>query len=107
MTKRFLSGSAQTEVPVNPVCPNDRSLKSEPAELYPLTVLVSQPRPRVLFGPCFVVNNLTVSGFRKRFPPYLPPFISICMKTERSDAVENKPACPDTPPKAKAFSSCT
>ena len=62
MTKSFLSGSIQIEVPVKPVWPKEREEKSVPAE-EPSADFVSQPRARSEPGmPARRVKSSTVSA---------------------------------------------
>ena len=53
------------------------------------------------------VKVAIVSGVKIFADPRVPPSRYICAKRARSSAVLKRPAWPDTPPIAKAFSSCT
>src|SRR3989304_3120576 len=99
MAKSSRSGSIQSEVPVNPACPDEDGEKSAPAERGGDGV--SQPRARLLPATRFAlrVKSAMVSGFKRRRPPYAPPFNIICAKAPRLRAVENRPACGATPPR--------
>src|SRR5580704_10849145 len=97
-------GSIHNEVPVNPVWPNEPTGKRSP-RLLENGESMSQPNPRRACddgGCCGVVIFSTVSGER-----ILLPFSSAWANLDKSSAVENKPACPATPPMRRDVGSCT
>src|SRR5688572_32033939 len=102
MTNKLRSGSIQSDVPVNPVCPYARVLRYLPQ--LPSCPQVSQPSARVPSEAVLAVNSATALSDTTRTPFISPPFSIICANTARSLAVLNRPAWPATPPSANAFS---
>ena len=75
-TNILVAGSIHSDVPVNPVWPNEPSGSSSP-RFDENDESMSQPRPRTLRSPggvAGVVIFATVSGDRMRVPWYAPPF---------------------------------
>src|ERR1700751_4355833 len=98
-------------VPVKPICPK---LSGEQFFATGLSFLVSvsglsKHKPRRFLGQYkhFWVNSLTVFESNHCLPIYLPLSKYICIKTAKSVALANKPACPPTPPNKAAPGSCT
>src|SRR5262245_33497270 len=101
MTNVSLQGSIQTLLPVNPVCPKDPTGNKSP-RLDEYDVFTSHPMPRISGAGSRIelTIRLTEYGESMRTPPYWPSLRIIWQKMARSPAVENKPACPATPPMA-------
>src|SRR5204862_161277 len=70
---------------------------------------VSQPSARLEPGgrSWRRVNSATVSARTSYTLSHAPPFSSMAAKRAKSSALENNPACPETPSRRPAFSSCT
>src|SRR5580692_8949371 len=97
-------GSIQSEVPVNPVCPKDPTGKSSP-RLLEKGESMSHPKPcRTcdVGGCCGVVILSIINGER-----IVVPSSKAWANFAKSSAVENRPACPATPPMRRAVGSCT
>src|ERR1700674_857042 len=95
-------GSIHNEVPVNPVCPNDPTGNRSP-RLLENGESISQPNPcRTcdVGGCCGVVIFSTINADRMG-----PPFNNAWENFAKSSAVENRPACPATPPIRRAVGS--
>ena len=108
-TNTRVAGSIQSDVPVNPVWPNDPSGSNSP-RFAEYDESRSQPSPRTFGSPAGVAGDVmraTVSGDRMRVVPTAPPPSSMRQKSERSAAVLNRPAWPATPPMRRAVGSCT
>ena len=104
-----VAGSSHSDVPVNPVWPNDPTGSSSP-RLDENVESMSHPRPRTFRSPgdvACVVIFATASGDRIRTPRYTPPSRSMRLKIARSAAVLKRPACPATPPIRRAVGSWT
>ena len=109
ITKRPVRGSAQSDVPVNPVWPNEPIGINSP-RLAEKLVSTSQPRPRAArmpTGVAWVIIFATVSGASTRRGPRAPPASSMRTNRVRSRAVLKRPAWPATPPMRRAVGSCT
>src|SRR5262249_37219951 len=104
-------GSIHIDVPVKPVCPNEPSGNSSP-RFDENGESISHPSPRKLVasgGCCGRADFATVNAFKTGWGEGLALISSstACAYLERSVAVENKPACPATPPMRRAVGSCT
>src|SRR5206468_8424349 len=99
MMKRLRSGSNQMDVPVKPVCPNAFGPIFVPA--LELSDGVSQPRAREELGgiPCRCVNSRACSE------SIVLSRNNHVANLDKSGALLNNPAWPDTPPSSAAFSS--
>ena len=97
-------GSIHSEVPVNPVCPNDPTGSKLP-RLVESGESMSHPKPRSVsaVGGCWgvVIFSMTSSGST------VLPVSKAWANRERSVAVENTPAFPATPCMRRAVGSCT
>ncbi len=109
ITNIRVAGSIHSDVPVNPVWPNDPSGSSSPRfdENAESTSQPSAREPRSSAVAAGVVSFATVSGASTSFPRNVPPESSMRQKFARSAAVPNRPACPATPPMRRAVGSCT
>ena len=103
VTESCCAGSIHNDVPVYPRWPNDVGEKYLPD--CDGDEGVSQPRAREVPAGEFSrrVKSCTVDGCRRGFPPSSMESANVAT----SEAVENSPACPATPPIMLAFSSCT
>ena len=104
--RRRSPGSSQSDVPVNPVCPNGAGDIRVPHD--DVGSIVSQPSARELPGtpPRRATNRRSDASANTPVRPS-----STCStwraKAPTAGAVPKRPACPATPPSAAAFSSCT
>src|ERR1039458_676399 len=103
MIESCRSGSIHKDVPVYPRCPKERDEKYFPD--CEGAKGVSQPRAREV--PSGADSRRENSSTVEERRMGCPPLSMAWAKMARSSAVENRPACPATPPRTLAFSSCT
>ena len=99
-TNNSLPGSSHSDVPVNPVWPNDPTGISSP-RFDEKEESMSHPSPRAFRSSAGVARDVilaTASGERMRTPRCAPPPRIILQKIARSAAVLKSPAWPATPP---------
>ena len=104
-----MCGSSHSDVPVNPVWPNDPNGKRSP-RLPEYVESMSHPRPRTstrLEGEAGAVILATVGADRIRTSPSRPWSSSIRQNRDKSAAVLKSPAWPATPPMRRAVGSWT